>query len=122
MTIRPIHSDADHEAALGEIARLWGAEPGTPEHDELEVLSTLVSAYEDKRWPIEASDPVEAVKYHMEETGRSQADLAVLFGSRSRASEVLNRKRMLTIEMAWKLHREWHIPAESLIRPYELLE
>lgn len=120
MDIRPIRTEADHQAALAEIERLWQAEPGTPEHDRLEVLATLVSAYEDREYPIEAPDPVEALRFYMDQHEKSQTDLAALFGSRSRASEVLNRKRALTMEMAWKLHREWGIPAESLIRPYEV--
>lgn len=119
MDIKPIHTDDDHAAAMAEIERLWDAEPGTPEHDKLEVLAALVDAYEAKRWPIDPPDPVEAIRWRMEQAGYTQADLATLLGSRSRASEVLNRRRHLTTEMAWKLHREWRIPAESLIRPYE---
>src|SRR6185437_2552726 len=118
MDIRPIHTPADHDAALAEIERLWSAQPGTPDHDRLEVLGTLVSTYEEREFPVEAPDPVEALKVDIEQQGRTQADLAALLGSRSRASEVLNRKRCLTIEMAWKLHKEWGIPAEILIRPY----
>jgi len=119
MDIRPIRTVADHEAALAEIERLWHAAPGTSDHDRLEVLGTLVSAYEDREYPIEAPDPIEALKLYMEQQGKTQADLAMLLGSRSRASELLNRKRCLTMEMAWKLHTEWRIPAASLIRPYD---
>lgn len=119
-TLKPIRSDADHAAAVAEIEALWEAEPGTPEHDRLEVLGTLVDAYEASRWPIEAPDPVEAIKARMEASGYTQSDLGRLLGSRPRASEVLNRQRRLTVEMAWKLHRAWSIPAESLIRPYDL--
>lgn len=119
MDIRPIRTVADHEAALAEIERLWHAVPGTSDHDRLEVLGTLVSAYEDREYPIEAPDPIEALKLYMEQQGKTQADLAMLLGSRSRASELLNRKRCLTMEMAWKLHTEWRIPAASLIRPYD---
>jgi HTH-type transcriptional regulator / antitoxin HigA len=120
MTIRPIHTDADHALALAEIERLWDAVPGTTGHDDLEVLGTLVAEYEEKRWPIDLPDPVEAIRFRMEQSGRTQADLATVLGSRSRASEVLARKRHLTVDMIWKLSREWQIPAESLIKPYDL--
>jgi HTH-type transcriptional regulator/antitoxin HigA len=120
MTIRAIHNDDDHARAMAEIGRLWDADPGTPEHDELEVLGVLVATYEEKRWPFPDADPVEAIKFRMEQADFTQADLARTLGSVSRASEVLRRKRHLTIEMIWKLNREWHIPAESLIKPYEL--
>jgi len=118
MTIRAIHNDDDHARAMAEIGRLWDADPGTPEHDELEVLGVLVATYEEKRWPFPDADPVEAIKFRMEQADFTQADLARTLGSVSRASEVLRRKRHLTIEMIWKLNREWHIPAESLIKPY----
>lgn len=119
-TIRPIRTDEDHAAAVADIERLWDAEPGTAEHDRLEVLGTLVDAYEARRWPIDPPDPVEAIKSRMEQAGYTQADLARVIGSRARASEVLARKRRLTLEMAWRLSTEWQIPAESLIRPYPL--
>src|SRR5665213_335114 len=115
MEIRPIHTKEDHAAALAMIEALWSAEPGTREHDALEILGTLVSAFEDTHWPIEASDPIDAIKMRMEEAGYKQADLATLLGSSSRASEVLNRKRALTMDMAWKLYQEWKIPAEALL-------
>jgi HTH-type transcriptional regulator / antitoxin HigA len=115
MDLRPLRNDQDHTKALTEIERLWDAEPGTPEHDRLEVLGLLVNAYEDRRWPIEPGDPVAAIKFQMEQAGHTQADLAKLLGSRSRASEILNHRRPLTIEMAAKLHRAWRIPAECLI-------
>ena len=115
MDLRPLRNDQDHARALAEIERLWNAEPGTSKHDRLEVLGLLVSAYEDRRWPIEPGDPVAAIKFQMEQAGHTQADLAKLLGSRSRASEILNHKRPLTMEMAAKLHRMWRIPAECLI-------
>ncbi|MHB1103065.1 MAG: helix-turn-helix domain-containing protein [Devosia sp.] len=120
MEIRPIVTDEDHAAALREIDRLWGVEPGTPGGDRFDVLVTLVQAYEERRWPMPKLDPVEHIIGHMDLTGRTQADLAKLLGSRSRASEVLNRKRALTVEMIHKLQSEWGIPAELLIRPYKL--
>jgi HTH-type transcriptional regulator/antitoxin HigA len=115
MTTRPIHSEADHEAALSRIAALWDARPGSPEHDELEVLAILVSAYEDRRWPILPPDPVDAIKFHMEQNGLRQKDLAGAIGSVSRASEILSRRRPLTVEMIRAIHKHWGIPLESLI-------
>lgn len=120
MDIEPVVTPADHEKALRQIERLWGARPGSPEGRLLDVLVTLVDAYERRRFPLDAADPVEIVKTHMEMTARSQADLARLLGSPSRASEVLNRRRALSIEMIRKLHRDWGIPAESLIEPYAI--
>jgi antitoxin component HigA of HigAB toxin-antitoxin module len=118
--IRPIRTDEDHAAAVAAIESLWEAEAGSADHDKLEVLGALVSAYEDQRWPIEPPDPIEAIKIRMEQTGRSQSDLAELVGSASRASEILNRRRRLTLEMIWRLNREWRIPAEILVRPYRI--
>jgi|SRR5580658_522376 HTH-type transcriptional regulator/antitoxin HigA len=115
MELRPLRNDQDHAQALAEIELLWNAAPGTPDHDRLEVLGLLVNAYEDRRWPIEPGDPVAAIKFQMEQAGHTQADLAKLLGSRSRASEILSRKRLLTMEMAVKLHRAWRIPAECLL-------
>lgn len=103
MNIRPIRTSADHDDALARIEALWNAQPGTPEHDELEVLSVLVSAYEDEHWPVLPPDPVEAIKFHMEQNGFRQKYLADVIGSASRASEVLNR-RPLTIEMIKAIH------------------
>ena len=118
--VKPIRTDEDHAEAIAEIERLWSAEPGTIEHDRLEVLGMLVDTYEAARWPIEAPDPVEAIKSRMEQNGYSQSDLGRLLGSRPRASEVLARKRKLTVEMIHKLTNEWHIPAEVLIKPYRM--
>ena len=118
--VKPIRTDEDHAEAIAEIERLWSAEPGTIEHDRLEVLGMLVDAYEATRWPIEAPDPVEAIKSRMEQNGYSQSDLGRLLGSRPRASEVLARKRKLTVEMIHKLTNEWRIPAEVLIKPYRM--
>lgn len=119
MEIRPIRTDADHEAAVREIEALWGAAPGTPDGDRLDVLITLVDAYEDRRWPLPAVDPVEAIKHSMAMEGRTQSDLAALLGSPARASEILRRKRALTLPMIWALHQQWRIPAEALVKPYE---
>jgi len=115
MTIKPIRNDADHEAALARIEELWGYEPGTPEEDEFDVLSVLASAYEDKRWPILPPEPVEAIKFHMEQNGLRQKDLARVLGSESRASEILNRQRSLSMENVRAIYKAWHIPLESLL-------
>lgn len=115
MAIQPIRDEADHEAAIHRIEALWDAVPGTPEHDEIEVLSVLVSAYEDQRWPILPPDPIEAIKFHMGQNAFRQKDLAVVLGSESRASEVLNRRRPLTVQMIKAIHRAWSIPLEALI-------
>lgn len=120
MEIRPIRNDEDHAEALKEIERLWGAELGTEDGDRLDVLITLVSAYEDRRWPVAAKDPVEAIQGSMAFEGRTQSDLAALLGSASRASEILKRKRPLTLSMIRRLNAEWHVPADLLVKPYEL--
>jgi HTH-type transcriptional regulator / antitoxin HigA len=122
MRIQPIRSEADYDAALQEIAAYFerAPEPGSAEADRFDVLAALIKAYEDEHWPIEAAHPLAAIRHVMRMRGYSQADLAKVLGSRSRASEVLNRKRYLTLEMAWALNKKWGIPAESLIRPYRL--
>lgn len=120
--IRPIRNEAGYDAALKEIERYFEREPepGTPEADRFDLLALVIEDYEDKHWPIEAPDPVEAIKFKMEQKGFARADLARLIGSRSRASEILNRRRRLTADVIWKLSRKWGIPAESLIKPYKL--
>lgn len=122
MRIRPIRGEADYDAVLQEIAAYFEREPepGSAEADRFDVLAALIKAYEDKHWPIEAPHPLAAIRHVMQMRGYSQADLAKVLGSRSRASEVLNRRRHLTLEMAWALNKKWGIPAESLIRPYRL--
>ena len=120
MQLKPIRTETDYDAALAEIERLMEAEPDTTEGDRLDILTTLVEAYEAAHHPIEAPDPIAALEYFMEQRGITRADLVPLLGSRSRVSEILNRRRRLTIEMAWRLHRELGMPAEAVIRPYEL--
>jgi HTH-type transcriptional regulator / antitoxin HigA len=118
MEIHPIRNDEDHAAALREIERLWGAAAGTEAGDKLDILATLVEKYEDSRWSnIDASDPIDLLNYAIEELGHSQAELAELLGSRSRASELLNRRRPLTVEMIYKISESWKIPADLLVRP-----
>lgn len=115
--IKPIKTEADYEAALAEIDVLMDASPGTPEGDRLDILVTLVEAYEAKRWQINAPDPIAAIELRMQQRGLTRRDLEKILGSRSRVSEVLNRKRPLTLEMIRRLHALWGIPAESLIQP-----
>ncbi len=117
--IRPLHSEADYDAALNEIERYFENEPkvGTPEADRFDLLALIIEDYERKRWPIEPPEPIDAIRYGMETGGHTQADLGRLLGSRQRASDILTRKRPLTMRMAWRLHREWGIPAEALISP-----
>lgn len=119
MEIRPIKTEADYQAALEEIECLFDAAPDTPEGDRLEVLVTLVEAYEEKHYTIPLPDPIEAIQYYMESRGLTRHDLESYIGSRGRVSEILNRKRPLSIEMIRRLHAGFGIPAEVLIQPYE---
>ena len=118
MDIRPIRTDADYKSTLKVISRLMQSDPelGTPEGDRLDVLTTLVQAYEAKHFPIDLPDPVEAIKFRMEQGGLTAKDLEPMIGRRNRVYEVLNRKRPLTLPMIRKLHQQLGIPAESLIR------
>ena len=120
MDIRPLRTEADYDAALREIENLWGAPYGSPQGDRLEVLVTLVEAYEEKHYPIEPPDPIEAILHQMESQGLSRRDLEPLLGSRGRVSEILNRKRPLSIEMIRNLHAGLGISADVLVQPYEL--
>jgi HTH-type transcriptional regulator/antitoxin HigA len=115
MDIRPIKSEQDYEHALARVDELMDAEPGTHEGDELEVLATLVESYEDKHFPIESPDPVEAILFRMEEMDLTRKDLEPYLGSRHRVSEVLNRKRELSLNMIRRLHEGLGIPIENLI-------
>src|SRR3954447_23777496 len=114
-TIKPIRSEREYEAALAEIDGAFENEPkpGTPEADRFELLALVIEDYESKRWPISPPSPVEAIRYRMETGGFTQSDLGKVVGSRQRASEILSGQRPLTLEMAWRLHREWDIPAEA---------
>lgn len=120
--IRAIRNDGDLAWAIATVARYFDNPPalGTPEADRFDILSTLIESYEEKHYTIGTPEPVELIKAHMEMTGRSQGDLAMLLGSKSRASEVLNKKRALTVDMIHRLHREWGIPADCLVQPYHL--
>ncbi|MBJ6123296.1 helix-turn-helix domain-containing protein [Sphingomonas mollis] len=119
MHIRPIRTDEDHDTALREIEALWGAEEGTNAGDRLDVLTTLVETYESRRWPIEPLDPVRAIEAAMEMNGYTRAELAVLIGQ-SRATEILNRRRALTLPMIRKIAGAWHVPEKVLVQDYAL--
>ena len=120
MNIKRIKSKADYDKALTLIDDLMGAAPDTPESDELEVLVTLVEAYEAERWTIEAPDPISAIEHVMESRGLRQKDFAALIDSQPRASEVLNRRRPLSLAMIRALSIEWNLPADVLVRDNEL--
>ena len=115
--LKPIRTKADYEKALSDVERLWGAKSGTPKGDRLDVLATLIDAYEAAHYPMEPPDPVEAIKFRMEQQGLSRKDLEPLIGTRTRVAEVLNRKRGLSIGMIRRLHDRLGISAEVLIRP-----
>lgn len=121
MSIRPIKTESDNQATLERIEQLWNAEPNTPDGDELDVLVTLVQAFEERHYPIDAPDPVEAIRFRMEQAGLEDADLVPYLGQRSRVSEVLGYKRRLSIGMIRKLHYGLKIPLDSLIRDYQLV-
>jgi len=120
MNIKPIKNEQDYTYTLGKIENLMSAKPNTPQMDVLEVLTTLVEAYEEQFYKIDAPDPIEAIKFRMEQEGLKQKDLVAIVGSKSRVSEVLNRKRKLTIDMIRNLHKQLHIPVESLFLDYKL--
>jgi len=117
MVIKPIKTRADHAAALREIERLWGAGEGTANGDRLDVLTTLVEAYEQAHFPIEAPDPIDAIKFRLEQQGTDQTELIGVLGSRTRVYEVLRRDRALSLSMIRRLNQSLKIPAEVLIRP-----
>jgi HTH-type transcriptional regulator / antitoxin HigA len=122
MEIRPIKTEEDYKAALREVSAFFDNEPvpGSAEGDRFEVLITLVEAYEAKHYPIELPDPVEAIKFRMEQAGLTPKDLVPFIGRLNRVYEILNRKRPLTLKMIWKLHQQLGIPAECLIQPPKL--
>lgn len=115
MKIKPIKTETDYQEGLKEIKKLWDAEPDSPNGDRLEILMALVESYENNHYPIDPPDPVEAIKFRMEQQGLKQNDLAEYLGGKSRVSEILHRKRQLTIKMIRKLHKGLGIPLESLL-------
>ncbi|WP_457676385.1 helix-turn-helix domain-containing protein [Thiolapillus sp.] len=115
MNIRPIKTESDYEAALSEVDTLWGAKEGTTNGDKLDILLVLIENYEREHHPVDPPDPVEAIKFRMEQMNLSRKDLEKYIGSRGRVSEVLNHRRGLSLNMIRNLHSELHIPLESLI-------
>ena len=120
VAVKPVRTEADYERALKDIESLMDARPGTPEADELEVLATLVDAYEAEHHAIDAPDPIALIEFAMEQRGAERSDLEPLIGSRGRISEILGRKRPLSIAMIRNLQDEWQLPAEVLVRTYPL--
>lgn len=122
MDVRPLHTEADYEWALREVERYFDdpPEPGTPEADRFDVLSVLIEKYEDSHHGMPDADPIAVLHFAIDSMGRSQADLARIIGSRARASEVLNRKRRLTLDMIRAISAEWKLPIDTLTGPYEL--
>jgi HTH-type transcriptional regulator / antitoxin HigA len=118
MNIKPIKTEKDHQAALKRLEKIFDAEPGSPKGDELEILGMLIDKYEKEHHAIEYPDPIEAIKFRMEQLGYTQNDLARVVGLKSRASEILNRKRKLSLEMIRKLHQQLGIPTDVLIQSY----
>jgi HTH-type transcriptional regulator / antitoxin HigA len=120
--IRPLRTEADYDAALAAIEAYFvnEPEPGTPDADRFDLLALVIADYERRHWEIEAPDAPDLLRAQMAIKGLKPADLAALLGSKARASEILNRRRHLTLEQAWKLHREWKLPTDALIRPYPL--
>lgn len=122
MKVRPVRTRRDHAAAIADIERLMGVRKGTPAADRLDVLVALVLAYEATHDPIGFPDPIDAIRVHMAERGLTQGDLAVLLGSRSLASSILNRKRAMSLDVIRKISQAWDIPAEVLIQRYRLAD
>ena len=120
MDIKPIKTEKDYNTALKEIEAIFDAKPGTLDGDRLEILSTLVESYENEHYAIPAPDPIEPIQYFMESRGLTRVDLETYIGSRARVSEILNRKRPLTLSMIQRLHTELGIPAEVLVKPYKV--
>lgn len=118
MKLKPIKTEQDYFEALEQLELIFDANPGTKEGDELEILAILLEEYENKHFPIELPDPIEAIKFRMEQLNYSQNDLAEVIGLKSRASEILNKKRKLSLEMIRKLTEKWHIPSDVLIQAY----
>ncbi len=115
--LKPIRTKRDHDAALKEVERLWGAKSGTRDGDRLDVLATLIDAYEAEHYPMDPPDPIEAIKFRMDQQGLTRRDLEEIIGTRTRIAEVLNRKRGLSVGMIRRLHERLGISAEILIRP-----
>jgi len=120
--IRPLRNEADYDAALEAIAAYFETEPAveSEDADRFDLLAMVIADYEARHWAIEAPDAPDLLRVQMQQKGLRQADLAAVLGSKARASEVLNRRRHLTLQQAWKLHKEWRLPTDALIKPYAL--
>ena len=118
--LKPIRTEADYNEAMAALAMLWGAAEGSPESDRLEILATLIEKYEEAQFPMDLPDPVDAILFRMEQQGLSRKDLEPMLGTRNRVSEVLNRRRGMSIEMIRALHDRLRIPAEVLIQPSKI--
>jgi HTH-type transcriptional regulator/antitoxin HigA len=118
MTVKLIKTKKEYQQAMERLEMLFDAKKGTEEGDELEVLSILIEKYENEHFPIDLPDPIEAIKFRMEQLGYNQGDLAKVVGLKSRASEILNKKRKLSLDMIRELHKKLHIPTDVLIQPY----
>lgn len=118
MNIKPIKTEEDYNAALERLEVIFDAVPGTPESDELEILGILIEQFEKEHYPIDLPDPIEAIKFRMEQMGYTQSDLAEIIGQKSRASEILNRKRKLSLEMIRQISNKLHIPTDILVQVY----
>jgi len=118
MNIKPIKTEEDYNAALERLEVIFNAVPGTPESDELEILGILIEQFEKEHYPIDLPDPIEAIKFRMEQMGYTQSDLAEIIGQKSRASEILNRKRKLSLEMIRQISNKLHIPTDILVQVY----
>ena len=118
MKIKPIHTEKDYKEALARLEIIFDANPGTKEGDELELLAILIEKYEDEHFPIEAPDPIEAIKFRMEQLGLENKDLEGIIGSKGRVSEILNKKRKLNLKMIQSIIQNLHVPAEILLQEY----
>jgi HTH-type transcriptional regulator / antitoxin HigA len=120
VNIKPIHTEDDYKEAMKTLATLWGSAEGSPESDQLDILATLIEKYEEEHFPMDLPDPVDAILFRMDQQGLSRKDLEPMLGTRNRVSEVLNRRRGMSIEMIRALHARLHIPAEVLIKPSKI--
>ncbi len=118
MTVKPIKTKKDYQHALARLEKIFDAKPGTAEGDELEILGLLIDKYEQEHYPVDFPDPIEAIKFRMEQLGYTQTDLAIVMGHKGRASEILNKKRRLTLDMIRQLHDVLRIPTDVLIQDY----
>jgi HTH-type transcriptional regulator/antitoxin HigA len=118
MNIKPIKTEKDYQEALDRLEVIFDAKKGSPEGDELEILGLLIEKYESMHFPIDLPDPIEAIKFRMEQMGYTQSDLVKIIGLKSRVSEILNKKRKLTLEMIRKIHVALNIPTEILVQAY----